>query len=91
MFRLVFWRLFLAPLKNVTKKTPPFGRAHFFSAPRFFGRLFFWRPFCSSTAKKERKKERKKRRVRGGKAVSPKRSAGLQHPTPEKDCWVAKP
>ena len=29
--------------------------------------------------------------VLGCKTLSPKRSVGLQHPKPQKECWVAEP
>ena len=66
-----------------------------FSAAFFGGAFFCWRPFAlAQERKKKRKKERKKevtRTWRESRSLSPKRSAGLQNPKPQKECWVAKP
>ena len=53
----------------------------------FFGAPFFWRPFVLA---QERKKEAT-RTWRESRALSPKRSVGLQNTRPYKGWWVAKP
>ena len=49
----------------------------YFSAPFFFGALFFWAPFCFSAGKKERS--------------AATRTWREQDPKPQKECWVATP
>ena len=66
----------------------PICRRPFFSP--FFCALFV----VAQERKKEKRKERQKeatRTWRESRTLSPKRSAGLQNPEPEKECWVARP